>query len=89
MKLSENHHQQKNQILIVLGRTTFETVCGFDMDWPYQKPVFVLSNTLTGITEKSNNKAPGYIPITSFCFFKLQTDREFKFSISDNLKNKG
>ncbi len=31
---------------LVMGRTTFETVCGFDVDWPYQKPVFVLSNSL-------------------------------------------
>ena len=21
---------------LVMGRVTFETVCGFDMDWPYQ-----------------------------------------------------
>ena len=42
---------------LVMGRTTFETVCGFDMDWPYQKPVFVLSNTLTQIPEKYKGKA--------------------------------
>lgn len=36
---------------LVMGRTTFETVCGFDMDWPYQKPVFVLSTTLTEVPE--------------------------------------
>ncbi len=42
---------------LVMGRTTFETVCGFDMDWPYQKPVFVLSNTLTEIPEKFKFKA--------------------------------
>lgn len=42
---------------IVMGRTTFETVCGFDMDWPYQKPVFVLSNTLTEIPENARGKA--------------------------------
>lgn len=29
---------------IVMGRTTFETVVSFEM-WPYDKPVFVLSNT--------------------------------------------
>lgn len=22
---------------LVMGRTTFETVCGFDCDWPYNK----------------------------------------------------
>ncbi|SHJ20520.1 dihydrofolate reductase family protein [Aquimarina spongiae] len=32
---------------LVMGRTTFETVCGFDIDWPYSKKVFVLSNSLT------------------------------------------
>jgi dihydrofolate reductase len=34
---------------VVMGRKTFETVCTFDIDWPYQKPVFVLSNTLKEI----------------------------------------
>ncbi len=31
---------------IVMGRRTYETVLGFDMDWPYSKPVFVLTKTL-------------------------------------------
>ena len=35
---------------LVMGRTTFETICGFDIDWPYEKPVFVLSNTLTDVS---------------------------------------
>ena len=34
---------------LVMGHTTFETVCGFDIDWPYTKPVFVLSNSLDEI----------------------------------------
>ena len=42
---------------LVMGRTTFETVCGFDIDRPYQKPVFVLSPTLTEIPEKVKGKA--------------------------------
>jgi dihydrofolate reductase len=42
---------------LVMGRTTFETVCGFDMDWPYQKPVFVLSNSLTEIPDPYKDKA--------------------------------
>ena len=42
---------------LVMGRKTFETVCGFDMDWPYQIPVFVLSNTLKEISEKFKDKA--------------------------------
>ncbi|MCG9759649.1 MULTISPECIES: dihydrofolate reductase family protein [Pseudoalteromonas] len=31
---------------IIMGRNTFETIQGFDCEWPYNKPVFVLSNTL-------------------------------------------
>ena len=42
---------------LVMGRTTFETVCGFDMDWPYQKPVFVLSNRMTSIPAEYKDKA--------------------------------
>lgn len=42
---------------IVMGRKTFETVCGFNIDWPYQKPVFVLSNTLSKLPEKLEDKA--------------------------------
>jgi dihydrofolate reductase len=42
---------------LVMGRTTFETVCGFDMDWPYQKPVFVLSNTISEVPEKYKDNA--------------------------------
>jgi dihydrofolate reductase len=42
---------------LVMGRTTFETVLGFDVDWPYQKPVFVLSNSLNNIPESHKDKA--------------------------------
>ncbi len=42
---------------LVMGRTTFETVCGFDIDWPYNKPVFVLSNTLKEMPESHKGKA--------------------------------
>ena len=42
---------------LVMGRTTFETVCGFGMDWPYQKPVFVLSNRLKHIPTEYEGKA--------------------------------
>lgn len=41
---------------IVMGRTTFETVCGFGIEWPYSKQVFVLSNTLKEIPEELNQK---------------------------------
>ena len=42
---------------LVMGRTTFETVLGFDVDWPYNKPVFVLSNKLKDIPESHKDKA--------------------------------
>jgi dihydrofolate reductase len=42
---------------LLMGRNTFETVCGFDIEWPYQKPVFVLSNSLSAIPEKYANHA--------------------------------
>ena len=42
---------------LVMGRNTFEIVCSFDIDWPYSKPVFVLSNSLKEIPEKAEGKA--------------------------------
>lgn len=42
---------------LVMGRTTFETVLGFDIDWPYSKPVFVLSNKLKDLPNSHKNKA--------------------------------
>ncbi len=42
---------------LVMGRTTFETVCGFDVEWPYSKPVFVLSNKLNEIPKSHEGKA--------------------------------
>lgn len=42
---------------LIMGRTTFETVLGFDVDWPYDKPVFVLSNRLKEIPESHKGKA--------------------------------
>lgn len=41
---------------LVMGRKTFETVCGFDGDWPYKKPVFVLSGTMKIIPEEYRDK---------------------------------
>ena len=34
---------------ILMGRNTFEVVCGFGGEWPYPKPVFVLSNSMESI----------------------------------------
>jgi len=41
---------------LVMGRTTFETVLGFGIDWPYDKTVFVLSNTLTEVPKELKGK---------------------------------
>lgn len=41
---------------LVMGRITFETVLGFDVPWPYQKPVYVLSNTLKEIPSAYEGK---------------------------------
>lgn len=42
---------------LIMGRNTFETVCGFDIDWPYAKPVYVLSRTLKSMPSKFRDKA--------------------------------
>ncbi|WP_299159040.1 dihydrofolate reductase family protein [uncultured Tenacibaculum sp.] len=41
---------------LVMGRTTFETVYGFDIDWPYKKPVYVLSNKLKEVPGELKDK---------------------------------
>ena len=41
---------------LVMGRTTFEVVCSFDMEWPYSVPVFVLSNSLKSVPEELKSK---------------------------------
>lgn len=47
----------RNIDALVMGRSTFETVLGFDVDWPYEKPVFVLSNSLQSIPDSHKDKA--------------------------------
>ncbi|WP_299017582.1 dihydrofolate reductase family protein [uncultured Photobacterium sp.] len=42
---------------LVMGRNTFEIICSFDCDWPYNKPVFVLSNSLESIPASYQDKA--------------------------------
>lgn len=42
---------------IIMGRNTFETVCAFDVNWPYNIPVFVLSNQMTHMKEEYAEKA--------------------------------
>ncbi len=41
---------------IVMGRNTFDMVCGFNGEWPYQKHIFVLSNKLKSIPEQYDDK---------------------------------
>ena len=42
---------------IVMGKNTFQTVCSFEGEWPYNKPIFVLSTTLKFITHRYKSKA--------------------------------
>ena len=41
---------------LLMGRRTYETVLGFGGQWPYSKPVFVLSNTLSSLPEQLQDK---------------------------------
>ncbi|MDN5304522.1 MAG: hypothetical protein PWP46_1408 [Fusobacteriaceae bacterium] len=41
---------------IVMGRKTYEIVTSFGGEWPYIKPVFVLTNTLNKIPDKLKDK---------------------------------
>jgi len=41
---------------VLMGRKTFETVLGFG-EWPYGKPVFVMSATLTRVPAAAEGKA--------------------------------
>lgn len=42
---------------ILMGRKTFETICSFEIDWPFYKPVFVLSRTLKSLPDEYKDKA--------------------------------
>lgn len=42
---------------LLMGRTTFEKILGFDVEWPYEKPVYVLSNSMKEIPESHLGKA--------------------------------
>lgn len=41
---------------LVMGRITFETVLGFNVPWPYKKPVYVLSNSLAELPSGYEDK---------------------------------
>jgi dihydrofolate reductase len=47
----------KGMDAIVMGRTTFDIVRSFDIEWPYKIPVFVLSNSMKSLPEGFENKA--------------------------------
>ncbi len=42
---------------LVMGRVTFESVMGFDIPWPYDKPVYVLSRTMSAIPSTHQDHA--------------------------------
>jgi dihydrofolate reductase len=51
------YHKFMSEIdAVVMGKTTFETVSSFDIEWPYAKQVFVLSSTLKEIPEVLKDK---------------------------------
>lgn len=41
---------------LVMGRNTFDLVLSFGVEWPYDKPVFVLSHTMTCVPEGYQDK---------------------------------
>ena len=41
---------------LVMGRNTLDAVLNFECDWPYKKPVFVLSNTMTKVPQGYEEK---------------------------------
>ncbi len=60
---------------LIMGRNTFETVLAFGVDWPYSKPVFVLSSTMQAVPTELNN-----------CVFIVNGKLE---SIVDEIHSKG
>ncbi len=41
---------------IIMGKNTFNIVCSFGEEWPYSKPVFVVSNSLKEVSKKYKGK---------------------------------
>ncbi|MEZ8788247.1 dihydrofolate reductase family protein [Vibrio splendidus] len=41
---------------LVMGRNTMDMVLSFGIDWPYSKPVYVLSNTLNEVPQELEGK---------------------------------
>ena len=55
---------------LIMGRKTFETILSFGGDWPYPKPVFVLSNSIKTIPTSIKSK----VQIISGPLNKIITD---------------
>ena len=53
-----------------MGRKTFEVVVNFGGEWPYNKHVFVMSNSSTLINSNIFSKSMN-ISALSFCIFNL------------------
>ncbi len=50
-------HELMNRVdALVMGRNTLDLILNFDCDWPYSKPVFVLSNTMTCVPKSLEGK---------------------------------
>jgi len=57
INLEINYPEFVNSIdAIVMGKNTFNIVYSFGGDWPYPKPVFVVSNSLKEVPEKYEGK---------------------------------
>ena len=57
INLEINYPEFINSIdAIVMGKNTFNIVCSFDVEWPYLKPVFVVSNSIKEVPEKYKGK---------------------------------
>lgn len=50
------HDHMERVDALVMGRNTLEIVLSFDVDWPYSKPVFVLSNTMKDVPKGYEDK---------------------------------
>lgn len=59
---------------IVMGRTTYETVIGFNIPWPYTKKVFVLSSQDRTVDQEYEGKAEYITGKPSEIIKRLETD---------------
>ena len=57
---------------MIMGRVTFETVLEFGIDWPYEKPVFVLSTTLSELPCELDGKVELISGDLSECVAEIQ-----------------